>query len=643
MSGQCPLFLDAPMGCAGFVAVFENAPISLWHLDLSDVISRLDYLKQHGVRDFERFFDDHPNEVLTCFSKVIVKAVNQSSAALFNAADKEQLLGALPKIAGIEALPSHTATLMALIGRQTGHEGGGIYRTLDNERVDVQIRWWTLPGAECTYSDVIMTLLDVTQIKSQEKELRLYKQAIDDSIDGIAFTSLDGHLTYVNPSFYRMWGYGPDDELVGKSCFDFHQNPLDGKRVVSEMYEKGNYVGELTNVKKNGEVFETLISATLLRDEAGAPLHRFCHFVDITEKKQIQARLAESERRFHSLVELLPEAVFVSVDHKLVYVNPATVRLVGAADADELLGRSVFDFVCPDDVEVARKRLMDAEIYAQTQPARQTRVVRLDGRLVDVEVTTLPFCFNDEAGVVSICHDLTREKRDRAELDFHQEQLRSLVEQLISSEERQRCQIAAALHDNFEQSLVLIKMKVDQLAAASHDAASLKTDLRAVSDELESLSEAIETFTFELSSPTLFNVGLEAALVEWYEQTIAPRSPMKHVFSIDSAVRDLSEHMLQFLFRSLKELLMNAFKHAGAETVAVDLQFQEDCLCVNVQDDGQGFSRHVLNQRGTRSGYGLMSIQERVRHMGGHFSIASEPGKKTTVLFSIPFRNGDKQ
>src|SRR3990172_8968492 len=97
------------------------------------------------------------------------------------------------------------------------------------------------------------------------------------------------------------------------------------------------------------------------------------------------------------------------------------------------------------------------------------------------------------------------------------------------------------------------------------------------------------------------------------------------------------------LFRIVRELLMNIVKHAQASTVKICLAGNEDIMHIAVEDDGIGFD--AIKGAGRDSGFGLFSIQERVKRLGGYYAIDSRSGSGTKVILSVPlkFKTGDQK
>lgn len=127
-----------------------------------------------------------------------------------------------------------------------------------------------------------------------------------------------------------------------------------------------------------------------------------------------EAALRASEDRYRSLVELSPEAIIVFQNGRLVYANPAMLRLVGASEAAEVLGRPVLDLVHPEDHDMIRARIASA-LDGSVQPLREVRILRLDGETVHVESTTVRVGSDGHPALQTIMRDITERKQAETE------------------------------------------------------------------------------------------------------------------------------------------------------------------------------------------------------------------------------------
>ena len=221
-----------------------------------------------------------------------------------------------------------------------------------------------------------------------------------------------------------------------------------------------------------------------------------------------------------------------------------------------------------------------------------------------------------------------------------------MVFQLTIAEEKERRRIAEDLHDNVGQSLAFARMR---LASAQKIVSGEK--LVSVMDDLtESLLQASQdtrNVIFDLSSPVMNELGLAAAIPEWLETQISNQYGLKTEFidnSDDSDEKTLDENVRAILFRNVRELLTNVVKHAQADKVSVYLEQANNNVKIIVQDDGVGFDSREANAGVNRKGsFGLFSIQERMKDVGGSLKVVSEPGRGCKAILTMPLTLDDCQ
>jgi diguanylate cyclase (GGDEF)-like protein/PAS domain S-box-containing protein len=127
---------------------------------------------------------------------------------------------------------------------------------------------------------------DITRRKVMEDELRRKDWAIESSINGIGIADLEGHLTYVNQSFLKMWGYD-EKEVLGKHLLKFCQK----KDEVVEAIKDEGWIGEMKARRKNGSLFDVSFSASMVKDKNNNPICMLASFIDITENVQLREKL----------------------------------------------------------------------------------------------------------------------------------------------------------------------------------------------------------------------------------------------------------------------------------------------------------------------------------------------------------------
>jgi two-component system cell cycle sensor histidine kinase/response regulator CckA len=142
---------------------------------------------------------------------------------------------------------------------------------------------------------------------------------------------------------------------------------------------------------------------------------------------QARAAMRDSEERYRRLVESSPDAIVIHVGGKIEFVNEAAVKLGGAQNPGQLIGRSLMDFVHPEYHGIVQDRIRKATVENQVLPLLEEKFVRLDGVTIDVEVSSIPFTYQGQAGAQVVIRDITERKRAEEALRQSEERYRSLV------------------------------------------------------------------------------------------------------------------------------------------------------------------------------------------------------------------------
>ncbi len=141
------------------------------------------------------------------------------------------------------------------------------------------------------------------------------------------------------------------------------------------------------------------------------------------DRKKAGAALVESESRYRSLVEVSPEAILVHTEDVIVFINQKGLDLFGAQKREEIVGRSIFDFIHPDDRALTKERI-DRMLAHRTQlEPVEKRCLRLDGRIMDVEATGVFTVYMDKPSVLGVVRDITPKKRALADKQKLERQL----------------------------------------------------------------------------------------------------------------------------------------------------------------------------------------------------------------------------
>lgn len=210
-----------------------------------------------------------------------------------------------------------------------------------------------------------------------------------------------------------------------------------------------------------------------------------------------------------------------------------------------------------------------------------------------------------------------------------------LLHNVINAQEEERKRISRELHDETSQSLTALLLSLEAALASLPGGKTRERVLTSKGLALRAL-DGVHQLIAGLRPSVLDDLGLQSA-VRWVaEQTLASSRVTLH-YEVTGVERRLPSEVETVVFRVVQEAITNVVRHAKAETVMVSLEFSEETVAVEIEDDGQGFDvREGMKLSVGGRGWGLMGMQERVSLCGGELAIDSAPGRGTRVRLSIP-------
>jgi len=140
---------------------------------------------------------------------------------------------------------------------------------------------------------------------------------------------------------------------------------------------------------------------------------------------------------------------------------------------------------------------------------------------------------------------------------------------------------------------------------------------------------------FELSPPVLHDLGFKATL-SWLVEDLHKRHGIQVSVTDDGAEDALDDASATLLFRAVRELLLNVFKHAKTSEAKVSLRQQDHLFHIDVEDQGVGFDANDGGTSSASGGFGLFSVREQLGRLGGNMEIASAPRHGTRVSIRVP-------
>ncbi|HTF88651.1 MAG TPA: ATP-binding protein [Planctomycetota bacterium] len=219
--------------------------------------------------------------------------------------------------------------------------------------------------------------------------------------------------------------------------------------------------------------------------------------------------------------------------------------------------------------------------------------------------------------------------QSQRESAFHQERLRGLTAELLRVEERVRRRLSSEFHDGLDRTILLIRMKLAALRRSTDP--RLADSVLEIERLLEQADKSARGIAQELEPPSLHEQGLEAAIKELAAE-VGARHGVKIVVGDDGRPKPTEAKAREALFRSMRELFINAAERARAQRIRVSLERAERNIRVTVEDDGIGMRTNAE----ASDDYGLFTIRERLSHVGGSMKIESVPEHGTTVCLCAP-------
>jgi signal transduction histidine kinase len=213
-------------------------------------------------------------------------------------------------------------------------------------------------------------------------------------------------------------------------------------------------------------------------------------------------------------------------------------------------------------------------------------------------------------------------------------EIRELAGKLMTAQEEERRRISRELHDDLNQKVAALSMRISKLKNQVGPDESLKMQVDRLQKSSIEIAADIRRLSHELHSAVLEHVGLAAALKAY----VAEFSRLEKVqvgLTVPDAVESIPKDVAVCLYRVAQESLRNVVKHAGVNYAEMTLSVDDQGIHLHVSDSGLGFDLVSARDNG---GLGLASMEERVRLVQGSFKIETQPGCGSQLLATIPLR-----
>jgi PAS domain S-box-containing protein len=353
---------------------------------------------------------------------------------------------------------------------------------------------------------------------------------------------------------------------------------------------------------------------------------------DVTERKTTEEALRESEERLRMAAQAGRMYAYEwDVASDTVVRSPECADLLGLGSPAHTTRRELLDCLHPDDHGMCG----DVSAVTPQNPTLRARyrIGRQDGTWMWAEKTARAFF--DEQGKMVRMIGMVADITERVHAD---EALSSLSRRLIEAQEQERFRIAGELHDDVGQRMTLLQMGLDEfMQNADGLKPSARELLQNISELASEVSSDLHNVSLQLHPARLDLIGLVATVGD-YCRELSRQHHLQVEFVHQNVPAETPKDVALCLFRIVQEALRNVVKHSGAAAATVELSGDGHQIHLRISDQGKGID---AGSAAGQTGLGLISMRERLRLVGGHVSVESQPSHGTRIRVRVPLAATD--
>jgi PAS domain S-box-containing protein len=270
---------------------------------------------------------------------------------------------------------------------------------------------------------VVATARDLTENIFLQRDLEIYKHAVQASLAAIAIIDRKGFLTHVNPAFVRLWGYSSAEEIIGTQLSSLCQIPHNGQDILERMFKGQTQEGWLNIRGKDNRILTVKTLSSQLVDESDELLGLTVSFWDETERINAEKQVKQSEETYRGLFEAAAEGLIINDDQGYILEANNTALSFFGYTREEFIGLHGPEII---DAEDLKDKPFGLQHLLAGETIRMERVfVRKDGSRFTADLSAKSF---PGARFIVCLHDITELKQTEEALRWSESRLRALFE-----------------------------------------------------------------------------------------------------------------------------------------------------------------------------------------------------------------------
>jgi PAS domain S-box-containing protein len=328
-------------------------------------------------------------------------------------------------------------------------------------------------------------------------------------------------------------------------------------------------------------------------------------------------------------------------DGRVEFFDRKIESLTGYKKEDFETGRLKWtDLVLPEDAPGNREALLKA-LKGNRSYVSEFRIRKQDGKILWIQGRGQIFC--NDAGRIShisgVFFDISKRKKGEEGLRQSEQKLRALAAQLLSAQEDERKRLAAELHDELGHALLSLKLSLRTLEKQlTPEQISFTQEFKKISRFIGETIKEVRRLYHDLSPGDLEDLGLTEALRDMIEDVSALQKKIKWKIILDNLDGVFPLPVQTAIYRIVQEALTNIGKHANPKNVSIEARRESHGISIVIEDNGKGFE--PAKALDTRRSLGLLTMEERVKILGGTFTLWSQKKQGTRISFSVPVPEG---